>query len=292
MPSRSLRLRIGGLTLTTTHRRPTPALDPPAKYHPFSVSRGGDVRLMLSPEAPPEPRPERLLFDSGGPWRLYRHRRGLLYLFDAAHRDPTVYKGLEVDAAMTLGTIYHPDVAPGRRATFALAYPLEELLFQHRLARDGAIVVHACGATRRGRALLFCGVSGAGKSTLGSMWQRAHPDELVLSDDRIVLRPESQRVRAYGTPWHGTASLGVAASRRADALFFLRQGKTSATRRLRAPAAAALLLARSFPPMWSRQGVARALDTCSRVAKSIPAYELTFRRDASALAAIDAALGG
>ncbi len=211
-------------------------------------------------------------------------------MFESPNHIPPVFKGLQLDARLRCGTVYYPGLADGRRANFALAYPLEQLLFQHRLVQDGALVLHACGATRRGRALLFCGVSGAGKSTLGRLWRRARPGELILSDDRVVLRPVARHIRAYGTPWHGTARLGAAVSKKAEALFFLRQGKNCRTRALSRPAAAALLMARSFPPIWSRLAVARALLTCSRVAQRLPAYELTFRKDASSIAAIEAVL--
>ena len=188
------------------------------------------------------------------------------------------------------GTIYLPCQVGRRQPRFAAAYALDELLFHHRLALEGAIVLHAAGLAHRRGAVLLCGASGAGKSTLAQLWRRRRPRDLVLSDDRIVMRPSRQGVRSYGTPWHGEARLAAPKSRSTAAVFFLRHGSKTSARRLAWPTATALLMARSFPPIWSRSVVSRALDTCSRVARRVPAYELTFRPDSKAIDAIDAAL--
>ena len=53
--------------------------------------------------------------------------------------------------------------------------------------------------------------------------------------------------------------------------------------------AAARLFTRSFPPPWDADAIGRVLETCVRVASSVPAYELRFRPDAAAIeTALDA----
>jgi hypothetical protein len=53
---------------------------------------------------------------------------------------------------------------------------------------------------------------------------------------------------------------------------------------------AARLFSLSFPPLWEEAGVARVLAACGRVAEEVPVFELRFRKDRSAVAAVRGAL--
>jgi hypothetical protein len=288
VPRRSLRLKVAGRVLAVESDHPTAALDPPLAFAPFLSARGGDIRLAFTREPAPEPRGE-LLFDSGSVWRVHRHGRGLLYTFRVPRLRPPVYKAVLVDRGLRRGRLFFPPVAGGPR--YALDYPLDELLFQHRLAREGALEVHACGVAWQGRTLLFCGQSGAGKSTTARLWQRHVPAVRVLSDDRIVLEPASGRPRAWGTPWHGEGRFAAPAHAPLGALFFLRHGRVTEARPLPRPEAAARLFARGFPPPWDAGALARVLRACATVTARVPAFDLAFRPDRSAVEAARAAVG-
>ena len=73
-----------------------------------------------------------------------------------------------------------------------LEYPLDELLWIHRLSMGEGVEVHGCGVIAPdGRGLLLTGHSGAGKSTSSRLWSQ-HDGARVLSDDRIILRREQR----------------------------------------------------------------------------------------------------
>ena len=289
MPRRSLRLKVGGLVLAVEAGRPTKALDPPAAVRPFLATRGGDIRLRYTEEPPPLPGRSEVLFESGGVWRVERTKGGLLYSFRIANRRPPLYKVVSIDEGLREGLL-HFDASP-RGPHYALDYPLDELLFQHRLAREGAVEVHGCGVVWKGRTLLFCGQSGAGKSTTARLWKRHARGARLLSDDRVVLRPGPRGVRAHGTPWHGDGGFASPASAPLGALFFLEHAKATRLRPLSAAEAAARLFARSFPPPWDVEGVEGALDACADAAAKAPAFVLAFRPDRTAVEAVRAVVG-
>ncbi len=257
--------------LAVEAERPTPALDPPPALVPFLAARGADVRLRYREAPPSEVHGERL-FASAGVWDVERDRGRLVYSFRARGRRPALYKQVTIDAALRRGTL-HFDASP-RGPHYALDYPLDELLFQHRLAREGALEVHACGVVWRGRTLLFCGRSGAGKSTTARLWSRHARGARLLSDDRVVLRPGKRSVRAYGTPWHGDGGFASPASAPLGALFFF-------------ATVAARGCGRSAPPKprrassrarSRRPGTARAWRACSTPA---PTRRSAFPRSSS-----------
>jgi hypothetical protein len=196
-----------------------------------------------------------------------------------------------VDERRRRGTLFLPATPYSRQRGFALSYPLEELLFQHHAARRGALVLHACGIAWKGSGIAFCGVSGAGKTTTARLWARHRRTARILSDDRLVLRRGGRGGwRVFGTPWHGSGKHASPRSAPLRALFFLQASRRTEVRRLDAPEAAARLLARSFPPPWDKVAIARALAACARAVRAVPAFELRFRKDRSAIDAVEEAL--
>jgi hypothetical protein len=280
------RLRVGDLTLAVTAATDGPGLRWPAVYRPFLATRGADIAITARWDLPPGPMEGEPLFDSGGAWSCLAVGRERWYTFRTQGPAKPPDRILRVDPSLKRGTLHVARVPAARAQGFALAYPLDDLLFQHHLAGRGAAVVHACGLLHEGRALVFCGESGAGKTTTARLWKRHARRTVVLSDDRIVLRARRERFWAFGTPWHGEGRFASAAARPLGALFFLRRSRRTALRVLGQAEAAARLFARSFPPPWDAQGVAGALSACADVAATTPVYELRFRRDESAVSVV------
>src|SRR5262245_64133585 len=123
-----VRVRVAGLTLAL--RAPGGARLPPLPepLGAFGVSRGADIALELLEAPAPEPDASRLLFESGGVWRVHGWQGGLLYSFRADRLDPAVYKAVAVDRGITRGRLYFPRQRRGRPPGHPLAYPLDERL--------------------------------------------------------------------------------------------------------------------------------------------------------------------
>jgi hypothetical protein len=278
-------VRVGDVTLRL-HSRDSSPLELPAELRAFRATRGAadiDVEVVTGglpvPSLPP-------LFVSGGLWTAYRHGRGLLYVIREPVRGRAPLSALAIDERRRKGKLF---LAPG--APFALHYPLDELLFQHHLARHGGMEIHACGVAEGGQALLFCGVSGAGKTTTAQLWRRHRRSAEILSDDRMIVRPRGGRLWAFGTPWHGSGRFASPRGLPIGGVFFLGRGPKAAVTAMPPLAAAAELFARSFPPPWEAAGSARVLALCARVAAEVPCARLRFRPDASAVRAVIDALG-
>ncbi len=292
-PSTILRLRIAGLTLSVRSNGSGRSLTPPPAYRPFLTRRGDDVALELVDRPVPRPGRPALLFSSRGAWRVYRWEGGLLYQFRSPACDPRLYKAVWIDTRRRRGRLYFPR-PHGRGPRLALDHPLDELLFQHRLAQDGGVEVHALGLVVRGSGVILCGHSGAGKSTSALVWRRQRPGVSILNDDRVVLRLKGRGVRVFGTPWHGDLGVIEPGPAPLAAVFFLRQARTTRVSRLAPAEAAARLFAHSFFPPWEAETVQRTLDACSAVTAGVPCYLLRFRPDLSAVEAVErelAALG-
>jgi hypothetical protein len=271
------RLRIGGVTLALRSKRPSKAISPTAVERGFVVRGGADIVLDLEERSVPDVTPESLLFDSGGPWSV--HARGRRYLYSVRESGPAgpAERGIEIDHRWRRGVLY---VAPSPRARHlgdALSYPLGELLFTHHLTAAGALVAHACGVGVGEKGVLFCGVSGAGKTTMARLWKKHRPNAMILSDDRVVVRWQRGRFWLWGTPWHGTGRFASPRGFPLQAIFFLTHNQRNTLTTPDQPTAAARLLARSFPPIWSARDVTTALRTVAQLAASTTCYDFGFR---------------
>ena len=247
----------------------------------FQTARGDDIDVEVVRGPIPSPPSSEPLFVSGGLWTVYRQGRRLLYLIREPVRGRAPLSALVIDERRARGRLHLPAGAP-----FALHYPLDELLFQHHLARHGGMEVHACGVAWKGRALLFCGQSGAGKTTTARLWRRHRPPADVLSDDRMIVRARGGRLWAFGTPWHGSGRFASPRGLPLGGIYFLARGRRSSVAPLPPPAAAAELFARSFPPPWEAAGITQMLGLCARVADDVPCARLRFRPDQSAVTAV------
>jgi hypothetical protein len=281
----SLRIRIAGRTLLV---RSPARLGLPRAYAAFAATRGADLVLDVRPGVLPEPTGP-AVFESGGTWTAHAQRGGLVYAFRSQGPASAPDRLLAVNQSRTRATLLVPPFRPG--SPRPLAYPLDDLLFQHHLAVAGELVLHACGLALDGGAVLFCGTSGAGKTTTARLWSRHARGARVLSDDRVVLTRRGSGLDAHGTPWHGEGRFASPESAPLRALFFIRHGDVSRATPVPPGLVAARLFARSFPPPWDRSAVDRTLAACARVAGSTPAWELRFRPDRSAIRVVRELLG-
>jgi len=101
---------------------------------------------------------------------------------------------------------------PARRLDFGLA-----AMF---LPAFSALILHAAGIVRNGRAVLLAAPDGGGKSTAAVMASRA--GGTILNDDRTAVRRVRGRWHAFGTPWGRT---GARASAPLAGVFFLRKSR-------------------------------------------------------------------
>jgi hypothetical protein len=277
--------RIGGISLGATSAEDGPRLLADAQISDFLVSdRKCDLEFEVSFAGRLDSDPGELVFDSRGLWKLFRSSEGFCFRFTSDFVGHFPYKQ----------AIVAPDFKSGRiemsREYFVaepplnpLEYPLDELLWIHRLSMGEGVELHGCGVIAPdGRGLLLAGHSGAGKSTSSRMWSK-QDGARVLSDDRIILRREKGRVWMYGTPWHGDAGIAAADRWPLDGIFVLAHGDRNVLRSLSRTTASAELYARSFVPHHSSDAVAFNLEFLSGIAADVPCSEFSFVPDTSAV---------
>jgi hypothetical protein len=276
--------RIGGITLAVDYADESLRHPMPASTQRFLVDDDDRITLALAVEPMPQvlPSPGRLLFDSGGVWRMYEREGG--YRLDCASDSfgEVPYKSVLLDRELQTGRILIRLDAYAD-AMHPLDYPLDEVLVAQLLGRRRGVELHGCGIIdRNGLGQLFVGQSGAGKTTTARLWLEDGPYEIV-SDDRVIVRQIEGAWRMFGTPWHGEAELSSPSSAPLAAIHLLAQAPTTELVALAPAAAAASLFGCAFPPFYDAKAVAFTLDCLDSLVRDVPVRMLRFLPDQSAV---------
>jgi hypothetical protein len=271
-------LRVAGLRVAVEAPPELPWCWPEGPLRRFADdAAGADLRVAVRVgpvEAPPS---ETIRYDSGG--GIFDVALGANEIVFALRIRGVLQRVARFDADLRDGeVVVAPDSLYARECHYPLAYPLDELIFLHRIVREGGLLVHACGVAREGAGLVFTGPSGAGKTTIARLMRR-HARARVLSDDRVVLRDAPGGVDVHGTPWHGDAPLSEARAERLVAVHAIYQSRVLVAEPLAGAAAATALLGNAFVPTHEPVGAACALDFAARLVERVPVIRLGFPKD-------------
>jgi len=282
-------LSVGGITLRVVSDDRRLAMRPGGSLEPFSTDQAvADVDVEIRArwtDTPPECEGA-LLFDSGGAWQLRGSQDEFLFTFRSSIGGPDPYNAARFNQTFTVGDValyrphfeQHPSTTP-----YPLQYPLDEVLMVHALAQGKGVEIHGCGLLdSSGRAYVFAGQSGAGKSTLARLLVD-HPGVTLLSDERVVLRTDRDRIAVFGTPWQGDAHFASPLSGELGAVFFLNKAATHLVVPTSGSRAAARLFACAFLPFHNAQAVERTIAAVEEVTRKTSCYDLWFAPDSSVI---------
>ncbi len=237
------------------------------------------IEIMVNMAPPPVLDGKERIFATRESWELLADKKRLWMVYHPPrHAQPFWVAAFDRRAARV--EFYCPGES---QPIHPVGYPLDQLLLMYFLARRKGILTHAAGIARGGKAFIFPGVSGAGKSTFSGLLARAGAGKM-LSDERIIVREIDGVMQAFGTPWAGTAGIARDGSAPLAGLFFLKHGKSNRIEQLASSAAADRLLPLASIPWYDPGTLAPIVAFAKRLAASVPAYEMSFIPDSSAVA--------
>lgn len=271
-----MRINIGGISLLLSEKN-AKVTDP--CYQKFLSSRHSNhcLRFRLSSTNYPE-RHYSHRFDSPGLWSImFNNNRDFCIELRGQKGMPVAC--IEVLLDRGKGTIYQ---CTGKDSLglppLPFRYPVDEVIFMNILSLYNGLLLHSCGIDDNGRGYIFSGFSGSGKSTLAKQWS-GESGVRLLNDDRVIVREIKGSFYAFGTPWHGEIALCDPGKVRLVAIFFIKHGRDNSVKPLSLSEAVSGIIARSFSPLWDKDGMARTLEVAERLARKIPCYELSFYPD-------------
>jgi hypothetical protein len=214
---------------------------------------------------------------------LYKTADGTLQLCQLSENRKDILWSLSLDPKFSRFEYSLSPEAGETSDLFQLAF--NRFLFQHTFINHHGLIIHAAGGSIRGKGMVFPAISGTGKSTLGHLLL-PHSENQLFSEERIIMRQMDDAWQLWGTPWHGTGVIAHNESAPLSALVFLSQAPvtkiselspSTALRRLRE-----VVSIPWYSPKWTEKGLA----ICESLLRDIPAFELAFRPDQTAVQAV------
>lgn len=151
------------------------------------------------------------------------------------------------------------------------------VLYSWRCIYRDALLIHAAGVIKDGKAFAFFGPSGSGKTTVA----RLSLDHTVLSDDLVIIKKRNGDYKAYGVPFRGDIPEAPHTNAQANlhGLLWLAKDTSHFTKPLSHSRAVAELI--SCVPFVVEDPIMsqRAIDICTDLVASVPVKELHFHRD-------------
>ncbi|WHZ22058.1 MAG: hypothetical protein OJF47_001170 [Nitrospira sp.] len=274
-------LQIGGSVVRLHEPKDYPHLAWPLRPFDLFAAPAGidpDIQVDISLACPlPEIETGPLRFDSGhGLWKLFESASGLVAeSLDTSTLQPRA-RALISEDYRTVRAWILPDLQDGQVGWCPMYVfnPIIEICVLSRLAREGAILLHASGLTFQEQGFVFTGPSGAGKSTIAQLF--ADRGAFVLSDERVIIR-RSPTTRVYGTPWVGSGNYAANDSAPLTALYCISHGEERHRLSLLSPSnTLSLLLQQAFLPHWDRAAMDATLDSLLSLMKEVPCSGLAF----------------
>ena len=273
-----IQLKIAETVFSMTCDLPYQSILPGNTYETFLSSAHPDVRIrfLFKKKVDFKPRGRDKLI-SRGVSSLYRSEGGVV-LVSGLPETPSmvVFFRNNFSDVEAFFSQHWNSVGPAEVLSSLPEYPPLRLALNCLMARRGGLLVHGCGIVHADKGYLFAGHSDHGKSTMARLWG---DNAVVLGDEFSALVDGDGRFRIYGTPWPGEYTKVSYGGAPLNKIFFLSHAHKNVARPVRGATAAAMLLARSFAPIWERTGMDSTLDTVTRLLQEVPCYELGFFAD-------------
>lgn len=167
----------------------------------------------------------------------------------------------------------------------SFSHATDQLLLHPTFLNNHGIAIHSSGGFVQDKGLIFAAPSGTGKSTLAHLLL-SH-DNRLFSEERIIARHYQGTWTAWGTPWHGSGNIARNESAPLAALIFLSQAPETKITELSPSKALHRLLQVASILWYSEEWTQKGLDLCEQLIQEIPAYELAFTPDQSAVRAVE-----
>lgn len=283
-----MNLEIAKVKLSIRYPDPVILQEMPDIYQSFLTDNSLDnesikIDISLELENIPDTREMTKLFDTGQSWSMFRKNDEYFMALNPTALDKKVIWLAHFKNGFDKITVYCSDLLINEdrgRTLFSnpVSYPLDQLLLMYILAQKGGLLMHAAGIDVNGRGYIFPGRSGAGKSTLSRQFL-TRKDNIILNDDRIIIRQINDVYKIFGTPWPG--ELGIAENKNTllHGMFFIHHGNENTVKKLAPVEAMERLMPVTSIPWYDEKIMTNILQFCEGMASDVPAFELHFRPD-------------
>ena len=206
-------------------------------------------------------------------YSIYKNQENLIFVIYNQQSRDEIQQVAVLDESFTIWKVYS-NVTDGK--LLPLKYPMGPIIMHYMTLKSDAVMMHASCAFDGKQARIFTGFSGNGKSTISKLW--ADAGNLIINDDRIIIRKSADGYFAYNTPMYYTDRPKKAPL---NAIYLISHSPENKIKKLSGALAISKVMAFSIQNNFDKQFIQSRLEFFSNLCLSIPVYELGFVPDKS-----------
>lgn len=157
-----------------------------------------------------------------------------------------------------------------------LKYPLGPIVMHYLTVKSDAVMIHASCIFDGSKGRIFTGFSGNGKSTISKLW--ADAGNLIINDDRLIIRKSDSGYKAYNTPMYYK---DIPKNTSLDAIYLISHSSENRMKKLSGALAVSKVMAFCIQNNFEQKQIQNHLDFLSELCSHIPIFELGFVPDSS-----------
>lgn len=129
-----------------------------------------------------------------------------------------------------------------------------------------AFVLHGASFDVEGTGVALLAKSGTGKTTHLSRWKNFLSDKMtVVNGDKPIVRFESDKITAYGTPWCGKENLGCNTKTSLKHICFIERSKTNYAEKITKDEALPKIFNQVYMPTKDSEAVTKTMSLIDRL---------------------------
>lgn len=192
----------------------------------------------------------------------------LFVIYDQQNKDEIQQVAI-LDKTLSNWKIYSTPLDNGE--IVPLKYPLGPIIMHYLTVKFDAVMIHASCVLNDQKGRIFTGFSGAGKSTMSKIW--ADAGNIILNDDRLIIRKQNNRHYVYNTPMYYKDIPKKAAL---DSIFLISHSPQNKIKKISGALAVSKVLAFCIQNNFEPDFIQTKLNFLTELSTQIPVYELGF----------------
>lgn len=206
-------------------------------------------------------------------YSIYRFGNNLGFIIYNQVTKNTIQQIAILDESFTNWKVYS-DISEGKLQP--LKYPMGPIIMHYMTLKSDAVMMHASCAFDGRDARIFTGFSGNGKSTISKLW--ADAGNLIINDDRIIIRKSETGYSVYNTPMYYQDRPKKA---QLSAIYLISHSPKNRIKKLSGALAISKVMAFSIQNNFDKQFIQNRLLFFTELCMNIPVYDLGFVPDKS-----------
>ncbi len=209
-------------------------------------------------------------------YSIYMKNKALGFIMYDQQNKNEIQQIAYLNEDLSIWKVYNP--IDTENIPLPLKYPMGPIMMHYLAQKCGAVMMHASCTFDGQTGRMFTGFSGNGKSTMSKIW--ADAGNLIVNDDRIIIRKTREGYFAYNTPMFYQ---DIPKKAPLHAIYLISHFPENRLKKLTGAIAVSRVMAFCIQNNFEKNLINNHLEFFSAMCTKIPVFDLGFVPDATVI---------